>query len=325
MNKQAAIAAVIALTSILGACEAPQPVDLILTDARVYNADRRDSLPSTLVIDNGRILAVGDGSLLERYEGPTRALSGRLVLPGFHDSHTHLIYGGRQLMQCDLSGLVSIAAIQSKLADCDSALDPEEWLLGGGWNLSLFPDANPNRSTLDAINPDRATVLVGEDGHSTWASSRALALAGITAETPNPPDGVIERDPSGSPSGTLRETAQNLVHAYAPAMLVDDVLIGAERAIQMAHQFGITSAIDAATTTEDIEIYEQLKASGALSLRMVLAITMNDPGLGIGSRADIDVSERGNVEALRTDAAKIFVDGVLEGETAALIEPYDSH
>ena len=98
-------------------------------------------------------------------------------------------------------------------------------------------DANPNRSTLDAINPDRATVLVGADGHSTWASSKALALAGITAETPNPPDGVIERDASGSPSGTLRETAQNLVHAYAPAMLVDDVLTGAERAIQMAHQF----------------------------------------------------------------------------------------
>ena len=85
----------------------------------------------------------------------------------------------------------------------------------------------------------------------------------ITAETPNPPDGVIERDATGRPSGTLRETAQNLVHAYAPAMLVDDVLTGAD-AIQMAHQFGITSAIDAATTTEDIEIYEQLKASGAL-------------------------------------------------------------
>ena len=143
MNKQAAIAAVIALTSILGACEAPQPVDLILTDARVYTQRRGDSLPSTLVIDNGRILAVGDASLLERFEGPTRALSGRLVLPGFHDAHTHLIYGGRQLMQCDLSGLVSIAAIQSKLADCDSALDPEEWLLGGGWNLSLFPMRTP--------------------------------------------------------------------------------------------------------------------------------------------------------------------------------------
>ena len=121
-------------------------------------------------------------------------------------------------MQCDLSGLVSTVAIQSKLADCDSTLDPEEWLLGGGWDLSLFPDANPNRSMLDAINPDRATVLVGADGHSTWASSRALALAGITAETPNPLDGVIERDATGRPSGTLRETAQNLVHAYAPAM-----------------------------------------------------------------------------------------------------------
>ena len=160
MNKQAAIAAVIALTSILGACEAPQSVDLILTDARVYHAHQHDSLSSTLVIDNGRILAAGDASLLELFEGPTRALQGRLVLPGFHDAHTHLIYGGRQLMQCDLSGLNSIVAIQSKLADCDSALGPEEWLLGGGWNLSLFPDANPNRSMLDAINPDRATVLL---------------------------------------------------------------------------------------------------------------------------------------------------------------------
>ena len=237
-------------------------------------------MSSTLVIDNGRILAVGR-LLLERYEGPTRALSGRLVLPGFHDAHTHLIYGGRQLMQCDLSGLVSIAAIQSKLADCDSALDPEEWLLGGGWNLSLFPDANPNRSMLDAINPDRATVLVGEDGHSTWASSRALALAGITAETPNPPDGVIERDASGRPSGTLRETAQNLVHAYAPAMLVDDVLTGAERPFR----WHINSELLCHRCGNHHRRHRDLRAAESVrraQLRMVLAITMNDPGLGIG-------------------------------------------
>ena len=325
MNKNAVVVAAIMLTSLLVSCATPEPADLIIKNARIYTMDEAKPWASILVIKDQRILAVGDEALLEGFMGPTRDLNGAMVLPGFHDAHTHLAYGGRQLMQCDLHGIDTIVAIQEKLSACDASLEPEDWLLGGGWNLSLFDEANPHRALLDQVNPERAMLLVGEDGHSSWASTRALDLAGISEETPNPSDGVIERDESGRPSGTLREKAQALVQRFAPAMLFEDAEEGARRAIRMATSVGITSAIDAATTDEDLAVYRSLERAGELPVRMVLAIAMNDPGLGLGARSAIDLATRGDVNALRTDSAKIFVDGVLEGETAALLEPYDSH
>ncbi len=324
MRNTFVVVVAIFLGGLLSACAAPEPAELIITNAKIYTMDPARPWASTLVVRDQRIVAIGEDALTGGYRGPVLDLRGRMVLPGMHDAHIHLAYGGRQLSQCELHGLTSVAAIVSQLSRCDADLEVDEWLLGSGWDLSLFAQANPHRAVLDAINPERAMVLAGADGHSTWASSRALALAGIARETPDPQDGVIERDADGVTSGTLREAAQALVRRFVPDLPLDEAIEGARTAMHMAHAVGITSIIEAAATAEDLQVYRALEASGARTVRAVLAIALNDPGLGILAPAVFDLAQRGQPEVLRMDTAKIFVDGVLEGETAALLEPYNS-
>ncbi|MYE85084.1 MAG: amidohydrolase, partial [Gammaproteobacteria bacterium] len=234
----------------------------------------------------------------------------------------HPTFGGIQLMQCDLSGSASAVALTALVAGCDAALPQGDWLVGGGWELSLFPDANPSKDLLDAINADRPIFLRGADGHSSWANSKALALAGIDAETPNPPHGIIERDENGAPSGTLRESAQGLVEAIVPPLTAEDRLEATRQAVALANQFGITSMIDAATSTDEWTAWQGLDAAGGLTARVVLSIPVSSPLTWTPDESLIRTEDRGSGQRLRRDAAKLFVDGVLEGETAALLEPY---
>jgi predicted amidohydrolase YtcJ len=182
-------------------CSRPESADLLLTSVAVYTVNAARPWEQAIAIRDGTIIAVGTNEeTTDRFEGLTESLDGRMVLPGFHDAHLHPLMGGVQLMQCDLSGLAAVPALLEKIRSCDAALVGGEWLVGGGWNLALFDESNPSKSLLDAINSHRPIFLRGEDGHSSWANSRALSLAGIEAETPNPIQGVIERDFEGGRS-----------------------------------------------------------------------------------------------------------------------------
>ncbi|MDD9962588.1 MAG: amidohydrolase [Gammaproteobacteria bacterium] len=316
--------ALLAVAALLPGCgQAPQPADLILSAGRVYTLDESRPWAEAVAIRGGRIAAVGtDEEVLSRFRGQVFELGGRMVLPGFHDAHVHPTFGGIQLMQCDLSGSASAAALTALVGVCDAALPDGDWLVGGGWDLSLFPDANPSKGLLDAINADRPIFLRGSDGHSSWANSKALALAGIEAETPNPPHGIIERDENGAPSGTLRESAQGLVEAIVPPLTAEDRLEATRQAVALANQFGITSMIDAATSTDEWTAWQRLEAAGELTARVVLSIPVSSPLTWTPDESLIRTEDRGSGQRLRRDAAKLFVDGVLEGETAALLEPY---
>ncbi|MYF09977.1 MAG: amidohydrolase [Gammaproteobacteria bacterium] len=316
--------ALLAVAALLPGCgPAPQPADLILSAGRVYTLDESEPWAEAVAIRGGRIAAVGsDEEVLSRFRGQVFELGGRMVLPGFHDAHVHPTFGGIQLMQCDLSGSASAAALTALVGACDAALPDGDWLVGGGWELSLFPDANPSKDLLDAINADRPIFLRGADGHSSWANSKALALAGIDAETPNPPQGIIERDENGAPSGTLRESAQGLVEAIVPPLTAEDRLEATRQAVALANQFGITSMIDAATSTDEWTAWQGLDAAGGLTARVVLSIPVSSPLTWTPDESLIRPEDRGSGQRLRRDAAKLFVDGVLEGETAALLEPY---
>jgi len=316
--------ALLAVAALLPGCgQAPQPADLILSAGQVYTLDESRPWAEAVAIRGGRIAAVGsDEEVLSRFRGQVFELGGRMVLPGFHDAHVHPTFGGIQLMQCDLSGSASAAALTALVAACDAALPQGDWLVGGGWELSLFPDANPSKDLLDAINADRPIFLRGADGHSSWANSKALALAGIEAETPNPPHGIIERDENGAPSGTLRESAQGLVEAIVPPLTAEDRLEATRQAVALANQFGITSMIDAATSTDEWTAWQGLDAAGGLTARVVLSIPVSSPLTWTPDESLIRTEDRGSGQRLRRDAAKLFVDGVLEGETAALLEPY---
>ena len=316
--------ALLTIAALLPGCgPAPQPADMILSDGRVYTLDEAMPWAEAVAIRDGRIVAVGtDQEVLNRFQGQVFELGGRMVLPGFHDSHVHPMYGGIQLIQCDLSGAGSVAALVDGVAECDAALPEGDWLVGGGWELSLFPDANPSKDLLDAVNAERPIFLRGADGHSSWANSKALALAGIGAETPNPPHGIIERDADGEPSGTVRESAQGLVEAVVPPLTPNDRLEATRQAVALANQFGITSMIDAATTADEWAAWQELEAAGGLTARVVLSIPVSSPLTWKPDEGLINTEDRGSGQLLRRDAAKLFVDGVLEGETAALLEPY---
>ena len=308
----------------LNACEpAVRQADLILLSGRVYTVNDAAPWAEAVAIRDGRIAAVGsDSEVAGAWAGPTVDLAGRMVLPGFHDAHVHPMYGGIQMAQCDLAGLASVESLLRKVQGCDGALPEGEWLVGGGWNLSLFDEANPGKQLLDGINPARPMFLRGEDGHSSWANSLALTLAGIESETPDPSFGIIERSADGEPSGTLRETAQYLVEAILPVLTLEQRVDALRVAVRLANRFGITSMVVASVSDWELAAYRELEAEGGLSARLVLSVTVGESPTAATQPDLIAPQDRGTGKRLRLDAAKIFVDGVLEGETAALLEPY---
>jgi predicted amidohydrolase YtcJ len=315
------IFAFVLLVAVMGCGAEHQRVDLILRNGVLHTMNPAQPLAQALAISDGRIVAVGsDAEIGTKFRSNNDVdLKGKMVLPGFIDAHSHPIEGGVELGQCDLSEMATVDAIVAKVAACNAATPGSDWLIGARWNLALFANANPSKLLLDQITTDRPILLGGADGHSSWVNSKALELAGINAQTPNPANGIIERDPStGEPSGTLRESAQRLVGAKVPPLSLETREAGLLRALAMANGFGITSIIDASVGAEELAAYEALAAQGKLTARIVASIAVTDPQADSLMRAD----DRGTAKLVHADAAKIFVDGVLEGETAALLEPY---
>ncbi|HSG90323.1 MAG TPA: amidohydrolase [Pseudomonadales bacterium] len=305
------------------ATEARTPADLILANAAVHTMDPARPRAEAVAIGAGRILAVGTTAQIDaRFAGPRRDLHGQMLLPAFHDAHAHPLGGGLQLLGCDLGGIRDETELLATIRAC-AAADPDgEWLLGAGWELSVFPpEGNPDKALLDAIDGERPVFLRAADGHSSWANSVALARAGISADTPDPRNGVIERDAAGEPSGTLRESAQALVEAVVPPLTHAQRMEGGRAALRHANALGVTSFVDAAVGEDELAVWRDLEAGGELTVRVVASIRVR----GMASNASVDLvdpASRGSSALVRTDAAKLFLDGVLEGETAALLEPY---
>lgn len=319
-----ALAATAVLVLALSAAE--PPADLVLLDAEVYTADAARSWAEALAVRDGRIVVVGTTAEVSRLAGEaTRVerLGGRMVLPGFIDLHSHPLEGGLELAGCWLSGLGTAAEVLAAVARCADEQRDRPWIVGGGWELPVFPDHGPHRHQLDAAVGDRPAFLVAADGHSAWASSRALASAGVTAATPDPPAGRIERDGDGTPSGTLREAAVDLVAAHVPAPGPEERRQALERVFAMALELGVTTVLDANVRPEALASYASAARDGALPLRLRLALATDPRAEAAGERARLERQRQEAREAgLVADRVKIFVDGVIESRTAALVDPY---
>ncbi len=304
-----------------------EPADLVLINGGIYTVDPERRLAEAAAIRDGVFVMVGNNADVETLVGPetrTIDLAGRWALPGFHDAHVHPTMGGYALLGCDLEGTGSVEEIISTVTECAADGDTG-WLEGHAFNLSLFGQDGPNKSLLDAIDTERPIILWASDGHNAWANSRALELAGITAETMDPPLGVIERDPDGSPSGTLRETGQELVRAVMPKPSLESNTEALEAGINHLNSFGITSFIDAWVGQEDYQAYQAVDRAGKLTARVVTCLTF-ESGFAKhqGDEFENVLSSRNDYESehLNNDCIKLFIDGVLEGETAALLDPY---
>jgi hypothetical protein len=308
---------------VLSACGG---ADLVLRHGMVYTVDPARSVAEAVAVDGGRIVYVGSDAGVERFVGGGTEvidLAGRMLLPGFHDSHAHVLEGGISLGLLDLSELATREAVLAAVRAWAEEHPDEDWIVGFGWALPIFPDANPSKADLDAIVPDRPVYLGAADGHSAWLNSRALAEAGITAATPDPPKGRIERDPgTGEPSGTLREAAMELASAKAHDFGAWRAIQGLRRGVAHANRNGITSFVDARATPDHARVYRILDLLGLLHARVTLSLAV-DPERGEEQVAELREHLRWDEDhMLSASAAKLFVDGVIEARTAALVEPY---
>lgn len=301
--------------------------DLVLRNGKIYTLDATRSWAEAVGISNGRIVFVGSDAEAEAALGPSTQvvdLDGRMLLPGFQDIHIHPISGGVEASACDLNGLESVDEYLETIAEYARTHPDEEWITGGGWSMAAFgPGANASRKLLDEVVPDRPVLLSSADGHSAWVNSKALEVAGVTADTPDPVDGIIDREPgTAAPLGSLQEGAIYLVSRHAPAIDLETRTSGLQYSISMLNDYGITSIQDAAVNEDDLKAYQALDERGELRLRVVASQWWERDG---------DLDQIGRFKALRerytkgrldASTVKIMQDGVMENFTAAMLEPY---
>ncbi len=301
--------------------------NLVLKNASIYTVDRDRSWAQAIAIADDKIVCAGSNAEIEPYiESDTVVidLAGKMVLPGFIDAHGHPSHTMDFVGNISLYGLDSVEEYQKVITEFVESRAEAELFRGSGWNDSLFPNTGPAKEILDAIVPNRPICLVSYDGHSLWVNSVVLERAGINKDTPNPKGGVIERDPaSGQPTGTLRETASRLVEKVIPDYSLEERKNALLAYQDMAARAGITMAYDAMLDAQSIAPFKALEAEGLLKMRFYGAIHM-EPDQGFEQIKTVLAERSKNRHAyFQTNSAKIFVDGVIEGGTGYLLEPYE--
>ncbi len=303
--------------------------DTVFRGGPVYTVDSTQPQATAVAVTGTRIVFVGGDSVVAKLIGPqTRVveLKGRLLLPAFHDSHLHPVTTGLRLTECALDDLTTPAQVADSIARCAKARPNDAWFRGHGWQLPVFAHANPGRVLLDSLIPDRPAYVRAADGHSAWVNSRALALAHITARTKDVPNGRIERDAAGNPSGTLREDAADLVSEILPTATAEQRVTGLEGALRFANSMGIVAMQEASADSSILVAYRTLDQRGTLSARVIASIYV-DPAAGMSQIPKmIRLRDQFAGNRIRATGAKIFADGVIESHTSALLEPYrDTH
>ncbi len=305
-----------------------EAADIIVVHGRVYTEDPKQPWAQAVAIYRGKIVAVGTDPEIERRRGMgTKVINagGKLVLPGFVDCHIHFIDGSFSLGRVNLEGAKDPADIQKRLREYASERPGDDWILGRGWNYAMFgAEALPHKKYLDEIFPNRPVFLEGYDGHTYWANSKALVLAGITRETPDPPNGTIVRDPkTGEATGALKESAQDLVAKIIPKPSRVEKLLALRAGMKWANQHGITRVHSAGQDFEALDLFDEMRHRGDLTVRMYIAYFLNPPEL---RHEDLDAIEHAHKKFhddwIDAGAVKFMVDGVVESHTAAMLEPY---
>jgi predicted amidohydrolase YtcJ len=321
------------MAALAGLAAAQTPADLALVHGRIHTEDARRSVAQAIAIRGNTIVAVGtDESVAASIGSKTRVLDlhGRVVLPGIIDAHTHPADGARDLGKCNLGDvMLTAAALKEKVAECLKRSRGESWLEviqvnPSGLTLSL--------KDLDSMLAARPMILSGSDGHSAWANSRALEAAHITASTEDPAGGRIERDAAGTPTGTLRDDAMDIVFDAVPQQNLEHQVAQLSHVLASMRATGITSVQDASVNEALMQMYKTLYDRHRLDMRVRGCFHLRDLRQPAQSLIDNAIAFRSrwaiDPDFLRADAVKIFADGVIEypSQTAALLEPYlDGH
>ncbi|MFI5072834.1 MAG: amidohydrolase, partial [Terriglobales bacterium] len=246
--------------------EAKPAADLIIRNAKVWTGDSNHPAAEAVAVIGDRIVAVGSAREIDLWRGPrTRVIDarGKLLLPGFNDAHVHFVEGGAQLDSIQLNDATSAAEFARRVAERAHSTPKGEWILNGDWDETKWtPPQLPTRELIDPATPDNPVFLDRYDGHMALANSVALRMAGITAQTPDPPGGIIVRDEDGNPTGALKDAAKDFVLKVIPALSHEQRMRQARRALAYAVSLGLTSVQemnDAETDSfADFEVYSEL-------------------------------------------------------------------
>jgi predicted amidohydrolase YtcJ len=290
----------------------------LLHNARIHTLDPRQPTAFALVIDDGRIRAVGDESLVEEFDskGQRIDLGGRTIIPGLMDAHIHLSQYALGLQQVDCETATRAECLR-RVAERVAHTPPGEWILGHGWNQNEWSEGFGRAADLDAIAPANPVYLTAKSVHAAWVNTLAMQMAGISASTADPPGGRIQRDEQGNPTGILFESAMQLVDEVIPPCTPHQIAQAIREAQTQLWQFGVTGVHDF-DSMDCFSALQLLRANGELGIRVLKGIPLEamPHAIQLGLRSGF------GDDFLRIGAVKMFADGALGPRTAAMFQPY---
>ncbi|HJT72083.1 MAG TPA: amidohydrolase family protein [Terriglobales bacterium] len=312
------------MAAMLSVAEAQRKptADLIITHARIWTVDKAHPTAQAVAVLGERIVAVGSNAEVEAWRGPQTHIidaGGKLLLPGFNDAHVHFITGGMQLDSVQLTDATSKEEFARRIGERAKVTPKGEWILNGDWDETNWnPPVLPTKELIDPLTPDTPVFVSRHDGHMVLANSLALKLAGITAQTPDPPGGVIVRDAQGNPTGALKDAAMDMAARAIPPLSHNQRLHAANRAMNHALSLGLTSVQNMNPDYADIAVYNEMLDRGELKIRIYAAPLIT----GVDDQAKIGIRHAFGGPFLRIGAVKAFADGSLGSRTAYFFEPY---
>jgi predicted amidohydrolase YtcJ len=295
--------------------------EIVLHGGTIFTVDPAGPWAEAVAVCGDRIAAVGRSADLLREASPRARridLQGRLVVPGFNDSHVHLIDGANELVEVDLRSSKDAGEMAARLAAYVATQPKGRWILGGFWDHEAWPDkALPTRAAIDRATPDHPVFVQRLDGHMALANSLALTLAGVTAATPVPDGGAIVTDARGEPTGLLKDNAMALVNRVVPPPGLDETLAKARAGLAHAARLGVTTIQDMTTSATELQAYQALRARGELPVR--ITSHQNRP---ITALVEAGIATGFGDDWLRIGGIKLFADGAMGSGTAAFYAPY---
>ncbi len=324
----------LAAAAVANAAVPAQPADLVLVHGAVYTQDANHPWAESVAVRDGRYVAVGTDAEVRALAGPhTRVidLRGKMLMPGLIDAHVHAAEGGAELLyNCNFAPSFSAEQIKAALAECHRKAKPGVWMRGGSWDSDFFAHQKiPSpRRWLDAIVGDRPVTLKDDAHHNTWASSAALRLAHVGADTPDPAGGRFLREADGrEPNGIALEAAAEKVDSAAPPHTPEELRRAVLHSQDLAHGFGIVGIKEADSGEPTIASYHEVEQAGKLSLYVTNCISTFAQQKTPDSHLDFQSFERirstyaGTL--MKADCVKFYLDGVpTPARTASMLDPY---
>jgi len=296
--------------------------DLIITNAKVWTSDKSHPTAQAVAVLGDRVVAVGSNSQIQVWRADkTRVIDaeGKLLLPGFNDSHVHFVSGGLQLDNVQLNDAKTPEEFARRIGEQAKKSSKGQWIQGGDWDETKWTPAQlPTKELIDPATPNTPVFVNRYDGHMALANSAALRLAGVTSKTPDPPGGTVVRDAQGNPTGALKDAAMDYVYKVIPPLSRAQRRLALKRALAHAASLGVTSVQDMNPEYDDIGMYSEFLRRDELTTRIYAAPLIAQ----VDDQAKLGIGRAFGGPYLRIGALKAYADGSLGSATAYFFEGF---